>query len=97
MKKKLLCGCTHYCYGENKAPESLKDICYVRSTSDVEIELKREDGKKFATHLTEEEYREKCKPRQTEIDGDARLIEECAPVRLIDGPPEEISDEDLIF
>lgn len=66
---------TVYCYGENKAPDSLKDVGFVRAP-EIEIELKRVDGNQFALHLTESEYQERCKPRPTEVDGEARLIED---------------------
>jgi hypothetical protein len=66
---------TASCYPD-KAPESLKSIDYVRDTSNIEIELKRVDASKFALHLTESEYRERCKPQPTEVDGEARLIED---------------------
>jgi hypothetical protein len=76
-----------YSYSPNKAPESLKDVSFVRAP-DVEIELKRVDANQFALHLTESEYVERCKPRPTEVDGEARLIEDQSVVAIA-GPSNE--------
>ncbi|HKT98604.1 MAG TPA: hypothetical protein VJS30_19080 [Paraburkholderia sp.] len=77
---------TAYIYGnEYKRPESLEGVEFVRKTDDVEIELKRIDGSKFALHLTENEFKEKCRVRPTEVEGDARLVEEVL-VAKIEGP-----------
>jgi hypothetical protein len=74
-----------YCYAPNKAPDSLKDVSYVRE-KDLEIELKRVDAGQFALHLTEDEYREKCKPQPTEVDGEMRVVEEVKPAPALEGP-----------
>ena len=74
-----------YCYGDMKAPDSLKGVSYVRKTDDVAIELTRVDASTFALHLTEAEYHEKCKVRPTELEVEMRLVEE-VQVRAIAGP-----------
>jgi hypothetical protein len=76
------------CY-PNTPPESLKPIDWVRDASCCEIELKRVDASKFALHMTNEEYCEKCKPRPTEVDGEARLIEEESEPRALAAPTDE--------
>jgi hypothetical protein len=84
-----------YCYAPNKAPDSLKDVSYVRG-KDVEIELKRVDANHFATHLTEDEYSEKCKPQPTEVDGEMRLVEEIKPAPALEGPTDaDVVDEEF--
>lgn len=84
-----------YCYAPNKAPDSLKDVSYVRD-AEVEIELKRVDANQFAIHLTEAEYKEKCKPQPTEVEGEARLVEEVKPAPALEGPADAF-DEDTIL
>lgn len=70
-----------YFYGSEanqfKVPDSLKHIERVRA-SDVDIELKQVDDSKLALHWTQDEFKEKCRVQPTEIDGDARLLEESA-------------------
>jgi hypothetical protein len=82
------------CY-PHTPPESMKSIDWVREAGNTEIELKRVDASKFALHMTDSEYREKCKPRPTEIDGEARLVDE-SRVAAIAGPSgDDIIDVDL--
>jgi len=59
---------------------------FVREVDNVEIELKRVDSAKFALHLTEAEFKEKCRVQPSEVEGDARLIEEPPTVQAIEGP-----------
>lgn len=86
-----------YVYGpEFKKPESLEAVEFVREADNVEIELKRVDGSKFALHLTATEFKEKCRARPSEVDGDARLIDtEFVPAQIeapdigVDAPADE--------
>jgi hypothetical protein len=75
-------------------PESLKSVSYVRKSGDVEIELKRLDASKFAMHLTEDELREKSRIQPTEVEGEARLIEEAPRAVAIEGPAGDTQDDD---
>lgn len=82
-----------YIYGsEFKRPESLETVQWVRS-EDVEIELKRADTAKFATHLTADEFKEKCRIKPTEIDGEMRVVETEVPPAQIEGPAETEPEE----
>lgn len=81
---------TASCY-PHTAPESLKKIDYVRDTSNIEVELKRVDASKFALHMTEDEYKERCKPQPTDVEGEARLLDE--PVAQIAAPQ---NDDDVV-
>lgn len=75
---------TAYVYGsEFKKPESLESVEFVRETDNVEIELKRLDASKFALHFTEAEFKEKCRVRPSEVDGEARLLDvDVAPAQI---------------
>jgi hypothetical protein len=79
---------TAYVYGnEFKKPESLECVEFVREVDNVEIELKRVDSAKFALHLTEAEFKEKCRVRPSEVDGEARLLDVETPPAQIEAPP----------
>jgi hypothetical protein len=78
-----------------KLPESMKEVAYVRKSSDLEIELKRVDNCKFALHLTEEELREKSRIQPTEVEGEVRLIEEAPIVVSIEGPAGDTQDDEF--
>lgn len=78
-----------------KLPESLKDVSYVRKSSDLDIELKRVDASKFAFHLTEDELREKSRIQPNEVDVEARLIEEAPQVAAIAGPSSDDEPTDV--
>lgn len=79
---------------EVTVPEHLKNIDLVRE-SDVEIELKRVDASRISD-LTKEEFKEKCKPVPTEIDGEVSLVDE-VDVRLIGSDVAEPDDVDMPF
>jgi hypothetical protein len=77
-----------YVYGnEFKKPESLEGVEFVREADNVEIELKRVDSAKLALHLTEAEFKEKCRVRPSEVDGEARLLDVETPPAQIEAPP----------
>lgn len=86
-----------YCYGAGeKAPESLKDVSFAREESNVEIELKRYPANNFALHLTETEYKARCKAQPAEVDGEARLIEE-EQVAALEGPArDDVADVEFL-
>jgi hypothetical protein len=79
-----------YCYGADmKAPESLKGVSYVREDSNAEIKLERVDASQFAIHLTQDEYRQKCKVQPTEVDVEAILVEEAPAMVALEAPDSE--------
>lgn len=86
---------TFWLGSECTVPESLKNIDFVREDRDVEIELKRVDANKFAIQFTEEEFKAKCMLQPTEVDGEARVVEETP---ILAAPAEamivEVQDDD---
>lgn len=79
---------TIYC---PERPEALKGIQFVRET-DAEIEMTRLDATKFMLNVTEAEFKEKCKPRPTEVEGEMLLVEEVKPAPALEGP----TDADVV-